>query len=51
VIVDVENHGERKFIAEQYLETEGYRLRDYGLRTIRQRIRKLFNEELVVPMD
>jgi len=51
VTVDVENHGKRKFIAKQYLEPEGYSLGDYGLRTIRQRIRKLFHEEGVVPMD
>jgi len=37
VSVDVENHGERKFIADQYLKPEGYGLADYCLRTIRQR--------------
>jgi hypothetical protein len=51
VTVDVENHGERKFIADHYLEPEGYGLRDYCLRTIRQRIRKVFYEEGVVPIS
>jgi len=34
--VDVENHGERKYVAEEYLDKEGYRLKDYCLRTIRR---------------
>ena len=51
VMVDVENHSERKFVADQYLSEEGYMLTDYGMRTIRQRIRKVFLEEGVVPSD
>jgi len=51
VPVDVENHSERKFVADQYLSEEGYMLTDYGMRTIRQRIRKVFLEEGVVPSD
>jgi len=51
VPVDVENHTERKFIADQYLEEEGYMLRDYCMRTIRQKIRKVFLREGVVPSD
>jgi len=51
VPVDVENHSERKFIANQYLSKEGYMLRDYCMRTIRQRIRKVFLEEGVVLSD
>jgi len=49
--VDIENHSERKFIAEEYLDKEGYRLKDYCLRTIRQRIRKMFLTEGVVPSN
>jgi len=51
VPVDVENHSERKFIADQYLSEEGYMLRDYCMRTIRQKIRKVFLREGVVPSD
>ena len=51
VSVDVENHSERKFIADQYLSEEGYMLRDYCMRTIRQKIRKVFLREGVVPRD
>jgi hypothetical protein len=51
VSVDVENHTERKFVAEQYLSDEGYVLKDYCMRTIRQKIRKVFLEEGVVPSD
>jgi len=39
-VIDVENHSDRKFVAEEYLGKEGYRLKDYCLRTIKQRIRK-----------
>jgi len=49
--VDVENHSERKFVAEEYLDKEGYRLKDYCLRTIRQRIRKMFLMEGVEPSN
>jgi len=51
VPVDVENHNERKFIDEEYLSEEGYMLRDYSMRTIRQRIRKVFLKEGVAPSD
>jgi len=36
-------------VAEEYLDRDGYRLKDYCLRTIRQRIRKLFLQEGVEP--
>jgi len=49
VAINVENHSDRKFVAEEYLDKEGYRLKDYCLRTIRQRIRKLFLQEGVEP--
>jgi len=51
VRVDVENHSEREFIAVEYLKNEGYKLTDYCLRTIRQRIRKVFLMEGVVPSN
>jgi hypothetical protein len=51
VAIDVENHSDRKFVAEEYLNKEGYRLKDYCLRTIRQRIRKLFLQEGVEPRN
>jgi hypothetical protein len=50
-VVDVENHGNRKFVAAEYLDKDGFRLKDYSLRTIRQRIRKLFLQEGVQPLD
>jgi len=50
-VIDVENHSDRKFVAEEYLDKEGYRLKDYCLRTIRQRIRKLFLQEGVEPAN
>jgi len=51
VAVDVENHNDRVFISEEYLEKDGYKLVDYCLRTIRQRIRKLFATEGVEPVN
>ena len=50
-VIDVENHSDRKFVAEEYLDKEGYRLKDYCLQTIRQRIRKLFLQEGVEPAN
>jgi hypothetical protein len=50
-VVDVENHGDRKFVAREYLDRTGYRLKDYNLRTVRQRVRKLFLTERVQPED
>jgi len=50
-LVDVENHGDRKFVAREYLDRDGYRLKDYSLRTVRQRLRKLFLTETVQPED
>jgi hypothetical protein len=49
VAIDVDNHSDRTFVAEEYLDRDGYRLKDYCLRTIRQRIRKLFLQEGVEP--
>ncbi len=49
--VDVECHGDRMFVEEEYLESSGYKLRDYCLRTVRQRIRKLLCDEGVEPED
>jgi len=46
-MIDVEYQDERKFVARDYLDKAGYRLSDYSLRTIRQRLRKLFMEEKV----
>ncbi len=51
VTVDVDDHGNRMFVAEEYLEESGYKLTDYCLRTVRQRLRKLFAEEGVEPED
>jgi hypothetical protein len=50
-VIDVENHSDRKFVAEEYLDKEGYRLKDYCLQIIRQRIRKLFLQEGVEPVN
>jgi hypothetical protein len=49
--VDVQYHNDRVFVTEEYLEKNGYKLGDYCLRTIRQRIRKLFAMEGVEPAD
>ena len=49
--VDVDNHGDRMFVAEEYLEKDGYKLTDYCLRMVRQMIRKLFAKEGVEPMN
>jgi len=49
--VDVQYHNDRVFVAEEYLEKNRYKLGDYCLRTIRQRIRKLFAMEGVEPAD
>ena len=51
VAIDVDHHGDRMFIAEEYLEKDGYKLVDYCLRTIRQRIRKLFADVGVEPKN
>jgi len=51
LMVDVESHGDRIFVAEEYIDKDGYKLVDYCLRTIRQRIRKLFLMEGVEPKD
>ena len=48
---DVEYNSDRMFVASEYLEPSGYKLRDYCLRTVRQRIRKLFVDEGVEPKD
>jgi len=45
VMVDVENHSERKFVADQYISDEGYVLTDCCMRKIRQSIREVFLEE------
>jgi len=50
-VLDVECHSKLMFLEEEYLDSSGYKLRDYCLRTIRQRIRKLLGEEGVEPKD
>jgi len=49
--VDVECHGNLMFLENEYLNSSGYRLKDYCCRTIRQRIRKLLGDEGVEPKD
>ena len=49
--VDVECHGDRLFVEEEYLVANGYKLKDYCLRTVRQRIRKLLCDEGVEPKN
>ncbi len=41
VAEDVECHGNLMFLEDEYLNSSGYKLRDYCYRTVRQRIRKL----------
>jgi len=49
--VDVQHHDDMLFREDAYLNTSGYKLRDYFYRTVRQRIRKLLRDEGVVPKD
>ena len=49
--VDMQYHNDRVFVAKEYLEKNGYKLGDYCLRMIRQRIQKLFAMEGVEPVD
>jgi len=51
VKVDVENHSERKFVADQYISDEGYILTDSCMRSMRQSIRKVFLDGGVMPRD
>jgi hypothetical protein len=50
-VVDVQCHGDMMFREETYLDASGYKLKDYCLRTVRQRIRKLLGDEGVEPKD
>jgi len=50
-VVDVQCHGDMLFREETYLDASGYKLKDYCLRTVRQRIRKLLGDEGVEPKD
>ncbi len=50
-VVDVQCHGDVVFREDAYLDTSGYKLKDYCYRTVRQRIRKLLGEEGVEPKD
>jgi hypothetical protein len=50
-VVDVQCHGDLLFREEAYLDTSGYKLKDYCYRTVRQRIRKLLGDEGVEPKD
>jgi len=50
-VVDVQCHGNMLVREETYLDTSGYKLKDYCLRTVRQRIRKSLGDEGVEPED
>jgi len=50
-VVDVQCHGDMMFREETYLDISGYKLKDYCLRTVRQRIRKLLGDEGVEPKN
>jgi len=49
--VNVQYNGNKLFREEKYLDTSRYQLKDYCMRTARQRIRKLLGEEGVDPKD
>jgi len=49
--VDVQHHDDMLFREDAYLNTSGYKLRDYFYRTVRQRVRKLLRDEGVEPKD